>query len=545
MDQMVRGEFPGSSCESGPKNPWGISPGSRGQNWLEQVIVLSGLFDFCPAISYPDELQCAFPASHLVTPSGGDIDLIRESRLLRVPAMRYLLPALLLIVFVACSGDDDPAAPASLVAIATATPSAAPNAAATPLPTAVPESSPTLEPGELPGVDTLTASAFEHVRALINELPPRTSTTPGELAAAEYLQDQLRGSGYETSLQEFPVPLIPPEGQYVTVEGAPIQTITARVIQGSGEGVVTGPLVYVKLGREDELPAEGLEGAVALIERGIIPFFQKVRNVAAAGAIGAVIFNNDQGLFSGTFGERLETPATGISRADGQELVRALQAGPVTATVSLVANMVSSQNVVAIKPGGPGDPGDIVIVGGHYDKVPLAPGANDNAAGTAVAVEIASRLADIDLPYELRIVLFGSEELGLLGSRHYVSTMSPDEIARTTLMLNLDALGAGQLEVIGDRPLVNAVLKIAESEGIRMRQGVVPLGASSDHASFRAVGIPVVFLVGSDSARLHSPNDTIAGVRQELLGQAVLISLRGLLGEFAGNAPSVFSLTAQ
>ena len=465
----------------------------------------------------------------------------------RVTVIRYLLPALLLIVFAACNSDQELAEPTA----ATATPAAAPSPGATPILTATSESSPTAEPVELPDVDTLAASAFVHVRALINEVPPRTSTTPGELAAAEYLQDQLLGFGYETSIQEFPVLQIPPEGQYVTVEGAILRTITARVIEGSGEGVVTGPLVYVELGREDELPGEGLEGAIALIERGIIPFIEKVRNVAAAGAIGAVIFNNDQGLFRGTFGERFDTPTTGISRADGQELVRALQAGPVTATVSLLADMVSSQNVVAIKPegsgdtGDPGDVSDIVIVGGHYDTVPGAPGAGDNAAGTAVAVEIASRLADIDLPYELRIVLFGSEELGLLGSSHYVSTLSPDEIERTTLMLNLDALGAGQLEVIGDRPLVNAVMGIAESEGIRIRQGVVPLGASSDHASFRAVGIPVVFLVGSDSTRLHSPGDTIGGVRQELLGQAVLISLRGLLGEFAGNAPSAFSLSAQ
>ncbi len=516
--------------------------------------------DFCPAISNPDELHVFFissghptRASHRVTSDDDDIDLIRESRLPRVPVLRYLLPALLLIVFVACSSDDEPAALAEPTA-APATPVAASSPGPTPIPTATSESSPTAEPGELdelPDVDTLAASAFEHVRALINEVPRRTSTTPGELAAAEYLQDQLLEFGYETSLQEFPVLQIPPEGQYVTVEGALLQTITARVIQGSGEGVVTGPLVYVELGREDELPAEGLEGAIALIERGIIPFFEKVRNVAAAGAIGAVIFNNDQGLFRGTFGEPLDTPTTGISRADGQDLVRALQAGPVTATVKLVADMVSSQNVVAIKPEGPGDTGgpgdisDIVIVGGHYDAVPQAPGAGDNAAGTAVAVEVASRLADIDLPYELRIVLFGAEELGLLGSRHYVSTLSPDEIERTTLMLNLDALGAGQLEVIGDRPLVNAVIDIAESEGIRIRRGVVPLGSSSDHASFRAVGIPVVFLVGSDSTRLHSPNDTIDAVRQELLGQAVLISLRGLLGDFAGGAPAVLSLTAQ
>ena len=54
-------------------------------------------------------------------------------------------------------------------------------------------------------------------------------------------------------------------------------------------------------------------------------------------------------------------------------------------------------------------------------------GANDNASGTAVLLVITELLADVDLPYFLRIVPFGSEELGLLGSRFYVQELSSAE----------------------------------------------------------------------------------------------------------------------
>jgi len=63
-------------------------------------------------------------------------------------------------------------------------------------------------------------------------------------------------------------------------------------------------------------------------------------------------------------------------------------------------------------------------------------------SGTAVLLTIAQMLANIDLPFTLRIIPFGSEEMGLLGSRFYVDSLTAQELANTQAMLNLvPALG--------------------------------------------------------------------------------------------------------
>ena len=93
-----------------------------------------------------------------------------------------------------------------------------------------------------------------------------------------------------------------------------------------------------------------------------------------------------------------------------------------------------------------------MVLGGRFDSVPGLSGPNDNASGTAVLLAIAELLADGDLPYTLRIMPFGSEELGLLGSRFYVQELSSVELENTKLMLNFDVLSTGSgVSIFGDK----------------------------------------------------------------------------------------------
>ena len=195
----------------------------------------------------------------------------------------------------------------------------------------------------------------------------------------------------------------------------------------------------------------------------------------------------------------------------------------------MVATEHASQNVVAVKPG---KSNKIALVGAHYDSVPASPGANDNGSGIAVILTIAKELADHDLPYELRIVLFGSEELGLVGSQHYVSNLTQNEVDRTFVMLNYDAVGTGGLEATGDADVVAAINGIAESDGFSLGSGSAPPGAASDHTSFQRVGISAAIIYASDYSRIHTPNDTIDWVDGDLLGRAAIVGIQGLLGQF-------------
>jgi aminopeptidase YwaD len=168
---------------------------------------------------------------------------------------------------------------------------------------------------------------------------------------------------------------------------------------------------------------------------------------------------------------------------------------------------------------GPGDA--VVVLGGHYDTVAEVSGANDNASGTAVLLTIARMLEDVDLPFTLGIIPFGSEELGLLGSRFYVQSLSEEELANTRAMLNFDALATGSgVVVFGDEDITTMVSAIGSEIGVDVAVTRGLRGSSSDFASFRETGVPYLMFSADDASRIHSERDTIEFVQPEMLGGA-------------------------
>ena len=100
----------------------------------------------------------------------------------------------------------------------------------------------------------------------------------------------------------------------------------------------------------------------------------------------------------------------------------------------------TSYNVIAEKPGS--EPNKWIIVGAHFDSVDEGPGANDNGSGVIATLEIARLIKDVDTKIGVRIVNFGAEENGLVGSRHYVANTLADETEEEIqLMFNLDQIG--------------------------------------------------------------------------------------------------------
>nr|WP_275507157.1 M28 family peptidase [Clostridium coskatii] len=68
-----------------------------------------------------------------------------------------------------------------------------------------------------------------------------------------------------------------------------------------------------------------------------------------------------------------------------------------------------------------------MVICAHYDCERNSVGANDNASGVSVVMETARLLKNVSSEYELRFVFFGGEEIGGLGSRHYIKNLSPDD----------------------------------------------------------------------------------------------------------------------
>ncbi|MFM2312065.1 MAG: hypothetical protein RLZZ04_1341 [Cyanobacteriota bacterium] len=81
-----------------------------------------------------------------------------------------------------------------------------------------------------------------------------------------------------------------------------------------------------------------------------------------------------------------------------------------------------------------------ILIGAHYDAVPGTPGADDNATGVAVLLEMAEVFASNPLKYPVRLVAFDLEEYGLLGSTAYARYLK-DKEQKLRLMLSLEMLG--------------------------------------------------------------------------------------------------------
>jgi Zn-dependent M28 family amino/carboxypeptidase len=161
---------------------------------------------------------------------------------------------------------------------------------------------------------------------------------------------------------------------------------------------------------------------------------------------------------------------------------------------------ISSQNVVAIKPG---KSSKQLIVGAHYDTVKGVQGVDDNGSSVGVLLEVAKQLQNKKTPYTVTFIFFGAEEIGTKGSEYYASQMKPEEIKNTVAMINLDSLIAGdKMYVYGNEGKAGWVreqaLDIAKKKKLNVgtnpgHNPEFPKGTTgdwSDHAPFQKLGIP-------------------------------------------------------
>jgi hypothetical protein len=173
--------------------------------------------------------------------------------------------------------------------------------------------------------------------------------------------------------------------------------------------------------------------------------------------------------------------------------------------------------------------GEYVVIGGHMDHLGITPmgdimnGANDNASGTAVVMEIA-RIMKLNRAKPKRTVIFGlwaGEEQGLLGSRHYADH-SPFSMNKTVAYINMDMVGHGSGKIpfqgVYYGPKIWELLKEKLSKEIvdyvnPQRGG--PGG--SDHTPFLEKGVPGYFIITRGSIKYHQSRDDADLIKPEML----------------------------
>jgi Zn-dependent M28 family amino/carboxypeptidase len=184
-----------------------------------------------------------------------------------------------------------------------------------------------------------------------------------------------------------------------------------------------------------------------------------------------------------------------------------------------------------------------ILVGAHYDAVPGSPGADDNATGIAVLLELGRVFAAAPIKYPLRLIAFDMEEYGLLGSTSYATKLK-QERQPVRLMFSLEMLGYRSfadhsqsyppplekiyphkgdfVALVGTWKTLGDLIRMSRS----MRQVGVPSQwlpvpnrglmvretRRSDHAPFWDLGYPAILVTDTADMRnphYHQPSDTV------------------------------------
>lgn len=370
---------------------------------------------------------------------------------------------------------------------------------------------------------------YQHIEYLSSA--PRVAGTKAEYEAVQYIKKQLESYGYRAEIQEFTYNgYRAPNTITLSVNGY-TEELNPTSLTYTIDGNVTGDLVHAGLGTKNELENIDLTGKIALIQRGNITFGEKVLNAAEKGALAVIIYNNAEGALNGTLGGADENyvPAIALTKAEGDALTESLEGGQTISTSILVEGSFTgeqtSHNVIATKSpiNKKKSTGEIIAIGAHHDSVEFAPGANDNASGTAVTLELARILKNLPTDTELRFLTFGAEELGLIGSDYYVSNLPEDELNRIVGYFNLDMVGsrdAGDLvlNTVDGNP--NFVTELSQASSLRLNGVATPYEQEgrSDHVPFHEAGIPSAnFIHNPLEPWYHSPDDTIDKISKEKL----------------------------
>lgn len=381
------------------------------------------------------------------------------------------------------------------------------------------------------------ARMMEDVSYLSETIGPRVAGTEAEKQSADFIRKRLESYGYIVETQEFSIP----DKMAGDLHTSDLKEVLITIPSGSGttpEEGITSELYDAGLGRAADFTEEA-SGKIALISRGEIPFSEKVTNAVNAGAAGVLIYNNvDQPApMNPSIGGPYDIPVGSITKASGEALLQDIEAQNKTVTLTVKSfKNIKSQNIIATKHPKPNKGGetDIVHISAHFDSVPFAPGASDNASGTAVALELARVLKSYPSDKELRFAFVGAEEIGLLGSEYYVSKLSGNEIKRSIANFNMDMVGTawenataiymntldGQANIATETALATAGRIGTTSELVLYQRG------ASDHVSFHDAGIPAVNFIRREPATAnlepyyHTPLDSIEHISPDRMKEA-------------------------
>ncbi len=397
---------------------------------------------------------------------------------------------------------------------------------------------------------------LDNLVVLCDDFGSRFGGTEGERQAVHFIQEKMRAYGLQNVHTE-PVHY----GGWVRGEASlqvlePIQkAIPCISLPHSPAATVEALLVDMDEGHPDhfESRAGEIAGQIVLATSEVAPYgstrrihrSEKYGRSLLAGATGFIFVNHYPGYGPATGGVGFNggpgaIPAISVAYEDGAFLQRLIaRHGQVKVRLTTTDKNAPavSWNVIGDLPGAE-HPDEIVMVGCHYDGHDISQGAGDPASGAVAVLEAARVLAQYapKPARTIRFVLWGVEEIGLLGSKAYAK-IHEDELDAIRFYLNMDAAGMGpdrQDLVLNEWPELADVFgrwKEEMADTFAIGQSV---SAHSDHFPFFMAGVPTGGMQKASRTPTgrgygHTRYDTLDKIDIDVLRLASMRAARWLL----------------
>ena len=166
-----------------------------------------------------------------------------------------------------------------------------------------------------------------------------------------------------------------------------------------------------------------------------------------------------------------------------------------------------------------GESGSTIIIGAHHDKAGNGGGVVDNWSGASLLPSLYEALKHDQRKHTFVFVGFTAEEKGLIGSKHFVKSLSEERKGAIKAMINLDSVGLSHTKLWWNKPgqeMANTIARIGGHLGLQV-SGVDPSRVGrGDNESFNKLGIPALMVHSVTSENLmilHSRDDNLKAIR--------------------------------
>jgi aminopeptidase YwaD len=397
-----------------------------------------------------------------------------------------------------------------------------------------------------------STEAMENLVVLCDDFGSRFGGTAGEREAAEFFKAKMKAYGLAGVSLE-PVEYIGWVRGTAKLEiVSPIEkTIPCITLPHSPPCDMEGVIIDMEDGapKDFDLKADDIRGKIVMTTSVVNPKGggrwihrgEKYGRSMLAGAAGFIFVNHYPGYgpATGSIGKAGQSPIPGISicKEDGafiQRLMKRKGAVKIRLVTTDQYRPMTSWNIMGDLPGC--DRADeMVMMGCHYDGHDITQGAGDPISGVVAVLEAARVLAKYAPKPDcsIRFVLWGIEEIGLLGSRAYAKTHA-DELSRIRFYLNMDSAGTktnNRDMVLNEWPQLASLFEGWRDEMALDFSVGQSVSAHSDHFPFFMAGVPTGGIESAEKSLAgrgygHTRYDTVDKVDQASLREASAMAAR-------------------